>query len=113
MDIEKINRKHFVETDMYYRVEHGLSSRLMKYENCIIHLEISIGKKWTKNYNATALELANIWKETHGELQGAIACKVFIYDNRLNSYKSELVMSGVKPEYDAKKGIIFKRQHLN
>lgn len=113
MDIEKLNRKHFIETDMYYRVEYGLSSKLVKYENCIIFLEVTLGRRWRKNYNATAIELATLWKETHEELSGAIACKVFIYDNKNNPYKSELIMAGVRPDYDAKKGIIFKKQHLN
>jgi len=113
MDIEKINRKHFVETDMYYRVGLGLSSRLLKFENGTIYLEIVTSKKWNKSHNATASELAHCWKNTHEELSNAIACKVFIIDANLYSYKQYLIHKGIKPGYDAKKGIIFNKSHLN
>ena len=33
---------------MYYRIEMGLSSRLMKYNNGVFHLEVVIGRKWEK-----------------------------------------------------------------
>jgi hypothetical protein len=113
MDIEKINRKHFVETDMYYRVGLGLSSKLISFENGTINVEIVISKKWKKNYNATAAELAHCWKNTHPELSKAIACKAYIIDTRAYSYKQYLIHKGIKPGYDAKKGVIFTKQHLN
>jgi len=46
MDIDKINRRHFVETDMFYRVGMGLSSKLLDYRNGILYLEVVISKKW-------------------------------------------------------------------
>ena len=90
MNIEEINRKHFMETDMYYRVGYGLSSKLLDYRNGIIFIEVSLGRKWNKSYNATAHELAYCWKDTHKELSKAIACKVFIIDAKKNRYKQTL-----------------------
>lgn len=102
-----------METDMYYRVGYGLSSKLLKYNNGIIHIEVSIGRKWSKSYNATAHELAHCWKKTHEELNQAIACKVFIIDTKRNHYKQSLIHSGITPGYDAKKGVIFAENYMN
>jgi len=113
MDIQKINRKHFVETDLYYRVSLGLSSRLIKYENGIIHLEVTLGRKWDKNYNATAAEIAHCWKSCHKELDQAIGCKVFIIDLRKSDLKPTLIQAGINPGYDAFKGILFRKNYLN
>lgn len=113
MNIEEINRKHFVETDMYYRVGFGLSSKLLKFENGIFHIEITIGRKWDKSYNATASEIAYSWRKNHFELSKAIGCKIFIIDAKKNPYKRSLLHNGVKPDYDAKKGIIFNQSYFN
>lgn len=113
MDIQKINRKHFVETDLYYRVSMGLSSRLLKFENGIFHLEVTLGRKWEKNYNATAAEIAHSWKSNHQELNEAIGCKVFIIDLRQDPSKTVLIQSGISPGYDAYKGILFRKNYLN
>jgi len=80
MNIEEINRKHFMETDMYYRVGYGLSSKIIGYSNGIFTLEIVLGH---------------------------------IIDARTFSYKQGLIHRGVKPGYDAKKGIIFRKGYLN
>lgn len=113
MDINKINRKHFVETDMHYRIGRGLSSKMLKYQNGVVYLEVTVGKKWKKSYTATSSEIAYLWKDTHIELKGAIACKVYIIDLKENLYKKELIHKGIHPGYDAKKGIIYNRYHLN
>lgn len=113
MNIEDINRKHFVETDMYYRVGFGLSSKLLKYQNGIFHIEIVIGKKWEKSHNATASEIAHGWKNNHFELSKAIGCKVYIIDTKSFPYKRSLIHQGAKPGYDAKKGILFRSSYLN
>ena len=63
MDIERLNRKHIIENDMYYRVGFGLSSKLISFRNGVFSLEVVIGKKWNKDYSATAVELANVWKK--------------------------------------------------
>ena len=113
MDIEKLNRKHFLGLDMYYRVGFGLSSKLIKFENGILHIEVVIGRKWKRNYNSTAAELAYAWRDSHKELSKAIACKVFIIDCKINQYKQFFIQSGIKPTYDARKGIIFAKNYLN
>lgn len=113
MDIQKINRRHFVETDLYYRVSLGLSSKLLRYENGIFHLEVTLGRKWEKNYNATAAEIAYAWKSNHQELEHAIGCKVFIIDLKNDENKITLIQSGITPGYDAFKGILFRKNYLN
>ncbi len=113
MDIQKINRRHFVETDLYYRVSMGLSSKLLRYENGIFHLEVTLGRKWDKNYNATAAEIAHSWKSNHNELAHAIGCKVFIIDLKKDPTKAVLIQSNINPGYDAFKGILFAKNYLN
>lgn len=113
MDIDRINRRHFIETDMYYRIELGLSSRLLRFENGVFHLELTLGKKWKKNYNAAAAEIAYSWKNANEELKDAIACKVYIVDVTKSPYKEVLLQNKIQPEYDARKGILFRRYHLN
>jgi hypothetical protein len=113
IDIEKINKRHFLETDMYYRIEKGLSSRLVNFANGIFHLELVIGRKWDRNYSAAAAEMAYCWKRSNEELNNAIACKVYIIDVKKNPYKQVLLHTDVDVEYDAKKGILFYKNHLN
>ena len=113
MNIEEINRKHFIETDMYYRVGYGLSSKMLNFRSGIITIEVTISRKWHKDYNTTALEMANIWKTNHPELKHAIGCKIFIIDTKKNAYKKSLIHSGIKPGYDAKKGILFAKGYMN
>ena len=113
MDIEKINRRHLFEADMFYRLEKGLSSRLVGFQNGIFRLEVIIHPKWTKNYSAAAAEMAHIWKENNDELKNAIACKIYIIDTKTKPYKRQLLDSGVTPEYDSKKGVLFYKQQLN
>jgi len=113
MDIQKINRRHFVETDMYYRISLGLSSKLLKFENGIFHIEVTLHKKWSKNYNATAAEIAHCWKVSNPELSKAIGCKVYIIDHKVSFYKEFLIASGIHAGYDALKGVIFRKNYLN
>lgn len=113
MDIERINKRHFIETDMYYRVELGLSSKLLKYENGIFHLEVVVGRKWTRNLNAAAAEMAYAWRDSNDELKNSIGCKVYLLDVKNTPYKQYLINSEIQPTYDAKKGVLFYRQHLN
>ncbi|MDG1100009.1 MAG: hypothetical protein P8N29_02250 [Saprospiraceae bacterium] len=113
MDIERLNKRHSQENDMYYKVGFGLSSRLLSFRNGVFSLEIVIGKKWCKDYNSTAIELAHVWKKTHDELSYSIACKVFIVDPNSFEYKKDLIKSGIKPGYDARKGVIFNKDYLN
>lgn len=113
MDIEKINRRHFVETDLYYRISMGLSSKLLKFENGIFQIEVIVGRKWLKDYNATAAEISNIWRNSNLELAHAIGCKVFIIDLKNGDNKVELVKSKNIKKYDSSKGILFNKNYLN
>lgn len=108
MNIEDINRKHFIKTDMFFRVGKGLSSKLLKYEHGIVYLELEIRDKWTRSLDAGAWAVANSWKNEHPELKEAIAAKVYIIDSRSYEYKRTLLHLGVKPGYDAYKGVFFK-----
>jgi len=113
MNIEEINRKHFIETDMYYRVGFGLTSRLLHVKNGVFTIEVVLSKKWSKDYNATAQELAYLWKKTHKELALCLACRVYIIDAKQYNYKQALIHRGIKPGYDGKKGVIFRKKYLN
>jgi len=98
---------------MYYRVSYGVSSKLLSYDKGIFELEIVIGRKWEKDYNSTAFELANCWKSQNKELAKAMGCKVYIIDGKANPFKKQLLNLGVQPLYDVKKGIIFRKKILN
>ncbi|HRO08510.1 MAG TPA: hypothetical protein PK047_06550 [Saprospiraceae bacterium] len=113
MDIEKINRRHLVETDLYYRISMGLSSRLLRYENGIFHLEVTIGRKWKKSHKATASEISHIWKTGYPELTQALGCKVFIIDLNTGKHNAELIKAGKCTNYDSCKGILFSKNYLN
>ena len=113
MDIQKINRKHYMETDIYYRLNRGLSSKLLQFQNGIIQIEVYINYKWNKNYNATAVEIANCWKNTYPELNHALGCKVFIHDIKRHPEKADIIQSGIRTSYDAFKGILFRKNYLN
>jgi hypothetical protein len=113
IDIEKLNRKHFLETDMYYRIELGLASRLLKCENGIFHLEIIINRKWDRNYNAAAAEMAYCWRNCNEELKHTLGCKAYIIDTIKHPYKQLLLNSEITPDYDGRKGVLFYKSHLN
>lgn len=98
---------------MYYRVGYGLSSKLIKFSNGIFSLEVVMSKKWSKDFNSTSQELAYLWKNSHKELKNSVGCKIFIIDARTYQYKQALINRGVKPGYDAKKGILFRKGYLN
>jgi len=76
-------------------------------------VEIVITKKWPKDLNATAQEIAYLWRDSHKELKYAIASKIFIINARKFAYKQSLLHRGINPGYDAKKGIIFRKGYLN
>jgi len=113
MNIEEINKKHFIETDMYYRVGYGLTSKLIDVSNGIFTIEVIMSSKWSKDYNVTAQEIAYLWKNKHEELVHSIGCKIYIVDSRNYPYKQSLLHRGVHPGFDAKKGILFRKGYLN
>ncbi len=98
---------------MLYRVSYGLSSRLVRYRNGIIYLEVMFGRKWEKDYATTCVELANCWRNSNPELETAIGCKVYIIDARKYPYKKDLYLNTGVASYDAKKGLLFSQNHLN
>lgn len=102
-----------METDMYYRVGYGLSSKLLNVSMGVFTIEVVIGKKWHKDFNQTAQELSYLWKNSHAELKNCIGCKIFIVDAKSYPYKQSLIHRGVKPGFDAKKGILFRKGYLN
>lgn len=104
MDIRSINKRHFSKHNFHYRLEYDLSSRLLKYENCILYIEVSIGEKWKKPPYKAALEIANNWKDIHPELNNALGAKIFILDLDKKESKSKI-------KY--KKGILFNFWNKN
>jgi len=113
MNIQELNKRHFFQTDFIYRKGFGLSSRLLKFQNGIIYLEIIFGRRWKKNYNATAYEIARCWRDHHPELRGAVGCKIYIIDARMYPFKKELYSKQRPVCYDAKKGVIFSDNYMN
>jgi hypothetical protein len=108
MNIENINKRHFLKYNMYYRLEYGISSELIKYENCILYLEVSIGAKWNKPPYKTALEIAKNWRNTHPELKNALGAKIFILDSKFDNQDS---FSDIRVKH--KKGILFNFWNKN
>lgn len=113
MSIEEINRKHYFKADMYYRVGYGLTSRLLAYRNGVIYLQVIIGRKWSKDYHATTLELAHLWRNEHEELDKALGCKVYIIDAKKHPYKQDLLKLKINVQADAKMGMLFTNDVLN
>jgi hypothetical protein len=113
VNIEEINKKHLLKTDMLNRVSYGLSSRLVRFKNGIIYLEVMFGRKWHKTYTDTCMEIAECWRKSNLELEHAIGCKVYIIDARKYPYKKDLYLNSGIASYDAKKGLLFAENHLN
>ncbi len=78
MNIEEINKRHYFKTDLYYRTDFGLSSKLLAVKNGIAFIRVIINQRWLKDYKTTALEIANCWKKENPELATVFGCKVFI-----------------------------------
>jgi hypothetical protein len=93
---------------MYFRVGKGLSSKLLKYEYGIIYLELEVRGKWKRSLDSAAWTIANSWKTEHLEFSTAVASKVYVIDSRSFDYKRTLIHLGIKPGYDAYKGVFFK-----
>ncbi len=108
MNIDSINKRHFLKYNVQYRLEYDLSTKLVKYENCIMFISIHIGTNWKKTPYKTALDIARNWREVHPELKNAVGAKVYIVEsqNAIEENTSEL-----KIKY--KKGILFDYWHKN
>ncbi len=108
MDINNINKRHFNKYSKYYLVEFGVESNLLKYENCILYIDVVIKSNMSAPPYKTAYEIANNWKKVHPELKNAIGAKIFILENGnpdTNQY------SQIKVKY--KKGILFNYWNKN
>ena len=64
--------------------------------------------KATATIDAAAFTIAQSWYSEHPEFEDAVASKVFIIDSREFTYKRTLMHLGIKPGYDAYKGVFFK-----
>ncbi len=93
---------------MFFRVGKGLSSKLLKYEHGIIYVELEVRTKWKKTIDSAAWLIANSWKEENPEFAEAVAAKIYVVDSRSFEYKRTLIHLGIKPGYDAYKGVFFK-----
>lgn len=113
INLQEINRKHLLNADVVYRVNHGLCSKLVNYKNGILYIEVMFTGKWTKNYDQTTEEIARCWRDSNKELAHAIGCKVYIIDARKHNYKKDLYLHSKVASYDAKKGILFYDSILN
>ena len=113
MNLEHINRRHSQEIDMYYRSNYGISSRLVKFENLVLHVEVLLSRKRVRSYAAIAAEIAYLWQQSNHELSNAIGCKIYFVDGYQNPLKSELFKSYISVNYDSRKGILFQRNYLN
>ena len=113
ISLKEINKRYLIDTDVHYRVNQGLSSKLVNYSNGIFTLEVILSDKWLKDFNTTAKELGYLWKSKNPELENARGCKVYIIDAKSYPYKQSLIHQGIKPHYDAKKWLIFAKGHLN
>ncbi|MEL6122283.1 MAG: hypothetical protein AAFR14_01070 [Bacteroidota bacterium] len=108
MNIEEINRQYFIKADMFFKVDKGLSSKLLKYDHGIAYIELEVRRKWQRTLDAAAWTVAHSWQRETDELEDAVASKVYIIDSRSYQYKRTLLHLGIKPGYDAYKGVFFK-----
>lgn len=113
MNIEELNRKHYLQKDMVHRISLGLGSKLLKFENETLFIELEIRHRWSKSINEAVYLIAHTWRKEHPELYKAIAAKVFIIDSKTFEYKRTLLHLGIQPGYDAKKGVLFQRSNIN
>lgn len=113
MNIEEINKKHYIKQELHNRVNRGLASRLLRFEDGIMHVELEVRSKWDKSINGAVVEIAHNWKKNVAELDQAIGCKVYIIDCKAYPYKRTLRHLNIRPGYDHLKGILFNRSLIN
>ncbi len=93
---------------MLYRLEYDLSTKLIKYENCIMFINIYIGAKCKKTPYKTAMDIANNWRDIHPELKNALGAKVYIIESHNVQEDSP---NNFEVKY--KKGILFNHWYKN
>jgi hypothetical protein len=62
-ELEEIRINHIHRRDKCYRMNGGLASNLISFENQIIELEIRHAERWSKPPDVTALQIATGWKD--------------------------------------------------
>lgn len=99
---------------MYSSVLDGLSSNLISYRNGIMFIEVILTDKWKRSYDFTAYQVAHDWKNSFSTLENAIGCKIYIIDKRSlpEGIIDDISRLGL-PQYQAKKGILFRSYQLN
>lgn len=113
MDKKQINRKYTLQQDMYDVVLEGVSSRMLGYSNGIISLEVRLGRKSNRSVGIISYELAHAWKRNIPELNHAIGCKLYFVDYVTDPKASFFLQCGIRPNYIAKKGILYFPDQLN
>jgi hypothetical protein len=114
MDLKQLNRQYFLKKDMYSTVLDGLSSNLISYRNGIMYIEVVMNTKWKRSYDFTAYQVAHDWKDSFSTLKNALGCKIYIIDKRRfpTSVIDDISRLSI-PQYQAKKGILFRSDQLN
>jgi len=113
MNLEQLNKEHFLERDIYNSVIQGMSSSLVDYRNGIMYINVFVGRKWKKSYTITAYEVAHQWRDNFPELNMSIGCKVFIVSVLDQPGVKSYFDMKIKSSYSAKKGILFGQNQLN
>ncbi len=113
MNLKQINRRYTLQRDIYDVVLEGVSSRMLGYSNGIISLEVKLGKKSNRSLGTISYELAHSWKRNISELNHAIGCKLYFIDCSGDPKTAFLCDCGIRPEYIARKGVLFYASQLN
>ena len=113
MDMKHINRKYTLQQDIYDVVLEGVSSRMLGYSNGIISLEVRLGRKSSRSMGIISYELAHSWKRNIPELSQAIGCKLYFVDYGTDPKATFFLQCGIRPNYIAKKGILYFPDQLN
>ena len=77
--VETINHNHIHNVDKLYRMNAGISSRLLSVINGIALLEIEIHSGWKKSNEVTARQFIESWRNFNPDLKGMDGWEVRIY----------------------------------
>lgn len=113
MNIEELNQKHYFKTDLKYRIDHHLSSKLLAIKNGILHLEVVIGSKWKGSHQQAAVDIANSWKNENEELNHVLGAKVFVVIANEAKLPVNFQNFNRRMSYDISLGILFSDHLLN
>jgi|GEM_PF-6841126 len=111
--LAKLNDDH---NEMALRTSENIvrESRIIEIQNEVMTIEVIVPyMDQNKNYNNISQKVAYYWKNYFNELTHTVAAKIFIIDVYKNRFKRSMLNDGLQPEYDAKKGVFFKKGYLN